>query len=77
MCYAWVPYAVATIAAAGGAKMQADATIEAARIRAESQAIADERAATINADVERERIASQERIAIGKAMQQSQEQPTY
>ncbi len=30
MCYAWVPYAVAAIAAAGGSKMQADAQNEAA-----------------------------------------------
>jgi len=48
------------------AQQQAAATVEAARIRAESQAVADERVAMINAEVERERIASQERIAMAK-----------
>jgi len=60
-----------TDARTAAAKMQADATIEAARIRAESQALADERVAMINAEVERDRIASQERIAMCKPMPMS------
>lgn len=49
------------------ADKQAAATIEAARLRAEAQSASDERVAMINAEVERERIASQERIALAKA----------
>lgn len=48
------------------AQQQSAATVEAARIRAEAQAASDERVAMINAEVERERIASQERIAMAQ-----------